>query len=94
MELSESWRLELLRHLDGMLDVWLTPEMIAALEPMDNKGEKLAAEIRKVGQKVGQMKALDVCADTFVAFASLNPSLIEVLKMGPSYRYRYQEAAQ
>jgi hypothetical protein len=81
-ELPDEWRLKFLGHLEKMLDSWLTPAMMAALEPMDDKGEEIAAEIRKVGP----MKALDVYADTFVAFASLNPSLIEVLKMRPVSR--------
>jgi hypothetical protein len=91
MQLSEEWRLQFLSHLEKMLDTWFTPEMMAAIEAMDDRGEEIAAEIRKVGPQ----KALDVYADTFVAFASLNPSLIAALKLSPSIRYRYrnQEAA-
>jgi hypothetical protein len=64
--------------------------MIAAVDPMDDKGEEIAREIRKVGPQ----KALDVYADTFTAFASLNPSLITALKMSPLYRYLKQEASE
>ena len=83
-EMPESYRFEFLRHLEKMVDTWLTPEMIAALDPMDDKGEEVAREIRKVGPN----KALDVYADTFVLLASLNPSLIEVLKMLPGCQCR------
>ena len=81
----EEYRLQFLEHLEKMSrgEQWLTPEMIAAVEPMDDKGEEIAREIRKVGPQ----KALDVYADTFTVFASLNPSLIAALKMSPSYRY-------
>ena len=64
--------------------------MIAAIDPMDDKGDEIAGEIRKLGPQ----KALDVYAETFVAFAALNPSLIEALRMSPAYRYRYREAIQ
>lgn len=81
--LPEESRLEFLNHLENMIDTWLTPEMIAAIEPMDDRGEQMASEIMKVGPK----KALDLYAKSFVAFAALNPSLIGVLKMSPGYQY-------
>jgi hypothetical protein len=89
MELSESWRLEFLGHLEKMTDEYLTSEVIAAIDPMDDRGEEIAAEIRKVGPS----KALDLYAKAFVAFAALNSSLIGALKMSPRYRYLNQEAA-
>jgi hypothetical protein len=91
-ELPQEWRLQFLGHLEKMSrgEQWLTPEMIAAVEPMDDKGEEIAREIRKVGPQ----KALDVYADTFTAFATLNPSLIEALKMSPMYRNRVEREAR
>jgi hypothetical protein len=89
-EMPEEYRLKFLGHLDKVIDNWLTPEMIAAIDPMDDKGDEIAGEIRKLGPQ----KALDVYAETFVAFAALNPSLIEALRMSPAYRYRYREAMQ
>jgi hypothetical protein len=80
-EMPEEYRLKFLGHLDKMIDNWLTPEMIAASEPMDDRGEELAREVRKLGPN----KALDVYANMFVVFAALNTSLIEALKMSPSY---------
>jgi hypothetical protein len=88
-KLPEEWRFLFLNHLEKMVDTWLTPEMIAALEPMDQRGEEMLAEIAKVGPK----KALDLYAKAFVAFAALNPSLIGVLKMSPAYRYRLEREA-
>jgi hypothetical protein len=74
--MPEEYRLKFLGHLDKMIDNWLTPEMIAAIEPMDDRGEELAREVRKLGPN----KALDVYANMFVVFAALNTSLIEALK--------------
>jgi hypothetical protein len=90
--LPEEWRLLFLNHLDKMIDTWLTSEMIAALEPMDARGQAIVIEIMKVGPQ----KALDLYAKSFVTFAALNPSLIGVLKMSPGYRSRNhnQEAVQ
>jgi hypothetical protein len=85
-EMPENYRLEFLRHLEKMVDSWLTADMIAAIEPMDDKGEEIAAEIRKVGPQ----KALDVYADAFKAFALLNPSLVAAFKMSPVYQSRNQ----
>jgi hypothetical protein len=90
MQPPDEWKLQFLGHLEKMShgEQWLTAEMIAAVEPMDDKGEEIAREIRKVGP----MKALDVYADTFTVFATLNPSLVAALKMSPLYRYLKQEA--
>jgi hypothetical protein len=90
-QMPENYRLEFLGHLEKMThgEQWLTAEMIAAVEPMDDKGEEIAAEIRKVGPQ----KALDVYAETFTVFATLNPSLIAALKMSPGYRYLSQREA-
>ena len=61
---------------------WLTADMIAAVQPMCDKGEKLAIEARKLGP----LKALDAYAKFFSTFAVLNPSLLAALKLSPSYQ--------
>jgi hypothetical protein len=68
-------RLKLLDVLEKMRSEWLSADMIAAIEPMCDRGYEIVRE----GQKLGP-KALDVFADGFVTFAILNPSLIEVLR--------------
>jgi hypothetical protein len=88
--MPEEYRLKFLQHLDLMSqgEQCLTADMIAAVEPMDDRGEELAREVRKVGPN----KALDVYADMFAIFAALNPSLVEALKKSPSYRYATHSA--
>jgi hypothetical protein len=68
---------------------WLTNDMVAAIEPMDDQGYALASEARKLDAG----KILDVFADHFATFAVLNPSLIAALKMMPGSRGRVRAAA-
>jgi hypothetical protein len=92
-EMPAAYRLQFLQHLDKMPNgeskTWLTAEMIAAVEPMCDKGYEMVCEAQKLGPK----KALDAYAKFFSAFAALNPSLIEVLKMSPTYQYHLKRAA-
>ena len=76
-------RLEFLQHLEKMADVTLTPAVIAAVEPMCDGAYEIVREAQKPGPK-----ALDVYADKFDAFATLNPSLIASLQHSPMYQYR------
>jgi hypothetical protein len=87
-KIPAEYRLQFLEHLDKMPLglIWLTPEMIAALEPMCDKGEEIVRE----AMKLGASKSLDAYAKFFSTFAALNPSLIEVLKMSPTYQHRGQ----
>ncbi|MCK1627837.1 hypothetical protein IVA98_32945 [Bradyrhizobium sp. 160] len=73
-KLPAEMRLEFLQHLEKMTDTWLTPEVIAIVEPMEAKGIELSEEARKLGWK-GRPNALDVFAQKFDVFAALNPSL-------------------
>jgi hypothetical protein len=92
-EMPENYRLQFLGHLEKMTQGenanWLNSDMIAAIDPMDDKGEEIATQIRKVGPQ----KALDVYADTFALLASLNPSLIAALKLSPKYLARRETSA-
>ena len=67
-------QLEFLQHLDKMTDQWITPQIIAMIEPMDDEGLELSLEAKKLGF-TGQPNALDVYANKFDVFAALNPSL-------------------
>ncbi|UQR67710.1 hypothetical protein LRP30_21725 [Bradyrhizobium sp. C-145] len=67
-------RLQFLTYLERMVDQWLTPEVIAMVEPMDDNGLELSKEAGKLGYK-GRPSALDVYAEKFDVFAALNPSL-------------------
>ena len=71
-EMPAGMRLQFLEHLDKMSDEFLTPEALALVKPMDDRGREIVAE----AQKLGPFKALDVYADKFDIFAKLNPSLI------------------
>jgi hypothetical protein len=72
-------RLEILQSLEvcGLDGVWLKPEMVAAIEPMDDKGNQLVIEASRL--KPGPI--LDVFAKHFSTFAVLNPSLFAALQM-------------
>jgi hypothetical protein len=74
-------RLKILEGLGGDQN-WLTREMVAAIEPMDDHGYELASEAHKLPEG----KVLDVFADHFATFAVLNPSLIAALEMLPGCR--------
>lgn len=73
-EMAAELRLEFLNHLEKMVDQYLTPEVIAMIEPMDERGFQLSREAAKLGFK-GKPSALDVYAQKFDVFAALNPSL-------------------
>lgn len=77
-------RLRILEGLEGGDQNWLTREMIAVVEPMCAKGYQIASEALKLNSG----KALDVFADHFATFSSLNPSLIAALEMLPGCRGR------
>jgi hypothetical protein len=70
-EMPAEMRLEFLGHLEKMIAGPLTPDIIAMVEPMCDRGLQLSSE----AQKLGHFKALDVYADKFEVFAALNPSL-------------------
>ncbi|WP_441232682.1 hypothetical protein [Bradyrhizobium sp. 1200_D9_N1_1] len=73
-EMPNNMRLEFLQHLDRMTDMWVTPEVIAMVDPMDERGYQLSREAAKLGYR-GRPSALDIYAQKFEIFAALNPSL-------------------
>lgn len=73
-EMPAEMRLEFLSHLEKMVDPYLTPEIIAMVDPMDERGLELSLEAGKLGYKT-RPSALDVYAQKFDVFAALNPSL-------------------
>jgi hypothetical protein len=85
-EISTSYRLQFLEWLDKIGREWMSPESVALIEPMCDAGYEMVSEAQKLGAK----KALDVYAkhEVFSAFVALNPSLLTVLKMPPTYRSR------
>ncbi|TQF28786.1 hypothetical protein [Bradyrhizobium sp. UNPA324] len=78
-DMPPAMRLQFLTYLERMVDQWLTPEVIAMVEPMDDKGLELSKEAGKLGYK-GRPSALDVYAEKFDVFAALNPSLQRAYK--------------
>lgn len=84
-------RLEILERLEVSESdrLWLTPGMVAAIEPMDDKSNEIVSEARKL--EAG--KILDVFVKHFPTFAVLNPSLIAALEMLPGIRGRARAAA-
>jgi hypothetical protein len=83
-EMPAAYRLQFLEHLEKIGDKWLTAEMVAAVEPVCDKGYEIIREVQKLGAK----KALNVYAKHFKTFAGLNPSLIAALKTSPLYQTR------
>jgi hypothetical protein len=83
-DMQAAERLKILEGLDidSSDQCWLTSSMIAAIEPMDDKGYELASEACKLADG----KFLDVFAEHFGTFAVLNPSLIAALQMMPGCR--------
>jgi hypothetical protein len=59
--------------------IWLTPKTVAAIEPMDDKGN----EIVRTALKLEPRNILDVYAKHFPTFAVLNPSLIAAVLPRP-----------
>jgi hypothetical protein len=91
MEIPAEYRLKFLEHLDknASRDPWLNAEMIAAIEPICNKGYEIVREANKLGPK-----AIDVYAANFSTFAVLNPSLVVALQMSPTYWTRSEHSSQ
>jgi hypothetical protein len=91
MEIPAEYRLKFLEHLDknATRDIWLNTDMIAAIEPICDKGYEIVHEANKLGPK-----ALDVYAANFSTFAVLNPSLITALQMSPTHRTRAENCSQ
>jgi hypothetical protein len=85
-DMPDDIRLQFLDHLDKMTSGgdgrWFTAEMMAKIEPMDDRGYAIYREAQKLGPK----KALDVLAEMFPAFAMLNNSLIAALNEQPHRR--------
>jgi hypothetical protein len=57
--------------------IWLKTDMVAAIEPMDDRGYEIASEAHKLPEG----KVFDVFADRFATFAALNPSLLAALRL-------------
>jgi hypothetical protein len=83
-DMPASERLKILEGLeiDDLDRHWLTNDMVAAIEPMDDHGYEIVSEAHKLPEG----KVLDVFADNFATFAVLNPSLIAALEMLPGCR--------
>jgi len=77
-EMPAKERLEFLEHLEPSSEdrLWLTPEMVSAIEPMCEKGLAISWEAMKLGKE-----SLDVLAEHFPTFAVLNRSLLTALKL-------------
>ncbi|EIG56085.1 hypothetical protein [Bradyrhizobium sp. WSM1253] len=73
-EMPAAMRLEFLNHLEKMVDGSLTTEIIAMVEPMDDRGLALRSEAARLGYR-GSPSVFDVYAQKFDVFAALNPSL-------------------
>lgn len=70
------WLLEML-EINDLDQAWLTTDMLAAIEPMDDRGYEIANEALKLPEG----KVLDVFADRFATLAVLNPSLLTALRL-------------
>jgi hypothetical protein len=90
MDIPPNYRLEYLGWLDRRDEAWLSPQIIAAIEPMCEDGYELLREAMKLGHK----KGFDTIAswEVFNAFVALNPSLLTAIKMA-SNRYPFDKRA-
>jgi hypothetical protein len=79
-----NYRLKFLEWLNRCDETWLSREIIAAVDPMDDDGYEILREAMKLGAKT----ALDVVArwEVFSAFVALNPSLLTAIKMPNRFR--------
>jgi hypothetical protein len=87
-DIPVEYRLKFLERLDQMAtngnDLWLTADMIAAIEPMCDAGMEMYSEAAKLDRGTpGRPGFLDALAKFFPAFAVLNPSLMTALEMEP-----------
>jgi hypothetical protein len=78
-EMEPAYRLRFLEWLDKCADNWLTPEAIAAVDPMCDDGFEMVHEARKLG--AGKMFDVFARWEVFNAFVALNPSLLTAIKM-------------
>lgn len=78
-EMSSAYRIRFLEWLKKCGDRWLSPDMVAAVEPMCDEGYEIVRE----AMKLGSGKYLDVFAswEVFNAFIALNPSILTAVKM-------------
>ena len=67
------------RHVKSGLNVWLTAEAVAAIEPADATGRKMIREITKLPMRQ-QMRAFQE-GEVFRLLAQLNPSLLRALEL-------------
>ena len=90
-EMPAAYRMQFLEHLENMgkHDMWITDEVIAAVEPVCDKGFEMICEAQKLGAK----KSLDAYAEFLPAFAALNPSLMASLKLSPVYQHTVRTEA-
>jgi hypothetical protein len=87
-DIPVEYRLKFLERLDLMAsngnERWLTADMIAAIQPMCDRGQEMYSEAAKLDKgKPGRPGMLDALAKFFPAFAVLNPSLMIALEMEP-----------
>jgi len=86
-DIPAEYRLKFLEWLDRMAtgpDIWLTADMIAAVEPICEAGEEMYFEAAKLDRgKPGQPGMFEALAKFFPTFAVLNPSLMTAIELEP-----------
>ena len=89
-DIPAEYRLKFLNRLDGMVSsgpdgyAWLTADMVAAIEPMCDRGDEMFREASKLDRgRPGQPAMFAALDKFFPAFAVLNPSLMTALEMEP-----------
>src|ERR1700761_6331782 len=74
-EMTPDVRLKFLGYLEKFTDNVLTPEIIALVEPIDEKGSELYQEAMKLGFGMKSPNAFNILDQKFDVLATLNPSL-------------------
>jgi hypothetical protein len=89
-DIPPEYRMKFLNQLDAMASggpegySWLTADMIAAIEPMCDRGDEMFCEALKLDRgRPGQPAMFNALDKFFPAFAVLNPSLMTALEMEP-----------
>jgi hypothetical protein len=89
-DIPTEYRVKFLNQLDAMASggpdgySWLTTDMVAAIEPMCDRGDEMFCEASKLDRgRPGKPAMFDALDKFFSAFAVLNPSLMTALEMEP-----------
>jgi hypothetical protein len=83
-KMSAGERLQILERLNGMTDGYITPEMLAMIEPAGNTEFEIIKEAQSLDTTADRCEAsfaVLTMPDVFEKFLCLNPSLLAAIKL-------------